>query len=395
MAALIAVPAASAAPTPFVDIHSAGPLSDIYIGNDLGCQVRSGGFSSTEFFPNAAGPGDCGTFLFLNSDNVSGGLFGPDFANHAGGTHTTFNFRARKCRSRPPAARRLPGRAQRRARTRSRTTVTLTSADGKYPRRLQLTEVDSYVVGNDFYRTDVTVTNIGTVTPDNGGELYHAGDCHLRGSDTGFGAFEPNQVSPNTAACTPNVLGNPPSALEEFVPITAGDGWEQNDGPDDLGGPQRRKPPATPARVAVGRRRTTREAIEYPVPALTPGQSSSTFSFDTKIVDTVPTGGFSLTGTAGTPLDGTVATITDPNTSATASAYSATINWGDGTASRERSAEVTAASRSPATTPTPCRGTFPVAVTITSAAPSQGSRPSTTRRRSRQRRRPSSPERRR
>ncbi|HEY6477015.1 MAG TPA: hypothetical protein VI456_10565, partial [Polyangia bacterium] len=89
--ALLAVPAASAATTPFVDIHSAGPLSDIYIGNDLGCQVRSGGFSSTEYFPNASGPGDCGTFAFLTSDNVDGGLFGPDFANHPGGTHTTFN----------------------------------------------------------------------------------------------------------------------------------------------------------------------------------------------------------------------------------------------------------------------------------------------------------------
>jgi len=61
----------------------------------------------------------------------------------------------------------------------------------------------------------VTVTNIGMTTLENGGELYHAGDCFLRGSDTGFGASEPNQTSPDTAACTPNVLGNPASALEE------------------------------------------------------------------------------------------------------------------------------------------------------------------------------------
>src|SRR5579862_4087699 len=85
---LMVAPSAWAS-TPFVDIHSAGPLSDIYIGNDLGCQVRSGGFSSTEFFPNAAGPGDCGTFLFINADGPSEFL-GPDFANHAGGTHTSF-----------------------------------------------------------------------------------------------------------------------------------------------------------------------------------------------------------------------------------------------------------------------------------------------------------------
>ena len=47
----------------YVDIHSPGPLSDIYIGNDLSCQVRSGGFSSTEFFPNARRPGRLRTFL--------------------------------------------------------------------------------------------------------------------------------------------------------------------------------------------------------------------------------------------------------------------------------------------------------------------------------------------
>ncbi len=88
---VVMAPAAWGAATPSVDIHSAGPLSDIYIGNDLSCQVRSGGFSSTEFFPNASGPGDCGTFLFITPDGNSG-FFGPDFANHAGGTHTTGNF---------------------------------------------------------------------------------------------------------------------------------------------------------------------------------------------------------------------------------------------------------------------------------------------------------------
>ena len=51
------------------------------------------------------------------------------------------------------------------------------------------------------------------------------------------------------------------------------------------------------------------------------------------IVDTVPAGGFSFSGAAGTSVGGTVATIIDPNTSATSSAYSATINWGDGTTS--------------------------------------------------------------
>ena len=118
VAALIVAPAAWAqSPTPFVDIQSAGPLSNIYIGNDLGCQVSEGGFSSTEFFPNAAGPGDCGTFVDLTSDNVDGGLFGPDFADHAGGTHTTFSQGERRL-PRPPGTRRSQDRARRPAHTR-------------------------------------------------------------------------------------------------------------------------------------------------------------------------------------------------------------------------------------------------------------------------------------
>jgi Bacterial Ig-like domain (group 1) len=43
--------------------------------------------------------------------------------------------------------------------------------------------------------------------------------------------------------------------------------------------------------------------------------------------------GHDLSGTEGTEASGTVATFTDPNTAATASEYSATIEWGDGTTS--------------------------------------------------------------
>src|SRR5258708_26928777 len=42
------------------------------------------------------------------------------------------------------------------------------------------------------------------------------------------------------------------------------------------------------------------------------------------------TGGFSFAGVTGTPVSGTVATFTDPDTAATASEYSASIKWGDG-----------------------------------------------------------------
>ena len=128
--ALIVAPAAWAS-TPFIDIHSAGPLSDIYIGNDLGCQVRNGGFSSTEFFPNSAGPGDCGTFLYLNSDNVSGGLFGPDFANHSGGTATSFTQGETPFTSAGNQS--LSGSGTAASPYEVTTTVTLTSPTGNFP----------------------------------------------------------------------------------------------------------------------------------------------------------------------------------------------------------------------------------------------------------------------
>ena len=317
----------SQAATPATDIQSAGPLTDIYIGNDLSCQVRNGGFSSTEYFPNANGSGDCGTFLFLNSDNAAGGLFGPDFASHAGGTATSFP-QGEMPFTTSPGNQSISGSGSATSPYKVTTTVTLTSPTGNIPVVLEITQVDSYIVGENFYRTDVTVTNTGTVTPDNGAELYHAADCMLRGSNTGFGAFEPSSASPNTAACTPNVLGNPPSALEEFEPITPGNHWEQRTVPtlwSDLNGMNL----ADSCLNCRGTPLNTGEAIEYLVPALAPGQSQA-FSFETKIVDTTLAGGFSLSGTQGTAVGGTVATITDPDVNATASAYSAVINWGDG-----------------------------------------------------------------
>ena len=372
--ALITAPAAFAS-TPFEDIHSAGPLTDIYIGNDLGCQVRNGGFSSTEFFPNASGPGDCGTFLYLNSDTVPNTLFGPDFANHPGGTHTTGFSISETPFTASAGNQSFTGAGTAASPYRVTTVVTgtvLNQSGGTVA--LQITEVDSYIVGKNFYETDVTVKNIGgpnDATLDNGAELYHAADCQLRGLDTGFGAFEPNQASPVTAACTPNVSGNPPSAFEEFTPVTAGDTWEQAVIPTiwaNLDG-NTLNDNCNDCTVAVD----NAEGIEYPVSPLSPGQSSSTISFDTMIVDTVPTGGISRSGTAGTPTTGTVATITDPNTSATASAYSATINWGDGTTS---AGTITGGNGSFNVTGNhtySTAGTYPVAVTITSVGTSQGS----------------------
>ncbi len=51
-------------------------------------------------------------------------------------------------------------------------------------------------------------------------------------------------------------------------------------------------------------------------------------------------------------ISGTVATFSDPQTAELPGNSLATINWGDGTSTRERSPAATAVSRSPGTTPT-------------------------------------------
>jgi hypothetical protein len=367
--ALVVVPAASAAPTPFTDIHSAGPLSDIYIGNDLSCQVRSGGFSSTEFFPNAAGPGDCGTFLFINTDGPPEFL-GPDFLKHAGGTHTTGNFADTEVPF-TPVSQSISGSGT--SASPYRVTTVATGVDDTLT--LTFTEVDTYIVGSNLFQTNVTVSDTSADTGFNG-ELYHAADCELRGNDNGFGE-DPPPNSPNTATCTPNVLGNPPSALEQFMPITTttGQSWEQRQiGTPGVGGlwadlnDQALLNECDSCRGTVA---DTGIAIEWPI-ALAAGESQ-TFSFNTVVVDTVPTAGLSFTGPAGSTVGGTVATITDPNTSATASTYSATINWGDGSSSAGTITGGNGTFNVAGSHSYAAAGTYPLAVTITSVGTSQGS----------------------
>ena len=52
--------------TPFMDIASAGPLTHVWLGNELSCQVQHVTDGTThEFFPPSVVPGDCGTFIAM------------------------------------------------------------------------------------------------------------------------------------------------------------------------------------------------------------------------------------------------------------------------------------------------------------------------------------------
>jgi hypothetical protein len=201
--ALLAGAGSAGAAVPAVDIGSpSGPLTQVSVGNDLSCQVKHTGDTSLEFFPSSSTPGDCGTFLV-----VGGTLFTPDFSNHDSsatsslGTHTAFT----------------PGSQT--AKTGAGTSsnpfkvVTTASAGGT---GVSITQTDSYVQGQESYRTDVTITNGG------GGPqtivLYRAGDCFLQNSDSGFGFTG----ATNSVGCSANANNTPAGRIEEFFPITGG-----------------------------------------------------------------------------------------------------------------------------------------------------------------------------
>ena len=204
VATLIAVPTAWAS-TPFTDIHSAGPLSDIYIGNDLSCQARDGGFSSTEFFPNAAGPGDCGTSFNSGSDTANGGTVRAGLRKSCRRHEHEWQVPDRRDAVDPgePIAGWIRYRGEPVPGDNGRDGQRSVPERGQ-PIVFQITEVDTYVVGSNFYRTDVTLKNISGVDQIAQGTLYHAADCQLRGTTTGFGIAEPPLGAlQNGVACKP------------------------------------------------------------------------------------------------------------------------------------------------------------------------------------------------
>lgn len=196
------------AAVPFVDIASGGPLTSVTLGNELSCQVAYAGDARLELFPSAAKPGDCGTFVF-----AAGTLFAPNFAAHdtsstsAIGAYTPFT----------PVSQSPVGGSGSNASPFKVTTVADAGASG-----LRVTQSDSYIIGQESYRTDTTIRNAGAAAA--GGIVYRAGDCYLQNSDTGFGFVDP---SAGAVGCSINANNSPAGRIEQWYPITSGNQYMQ------------------------------------------------------------------------------------------------------------------------------------------------------------------------
>jgi len=85
---------------------------------------------------------------------------------------------------------------------------------------LRITQVDSYVVGEERYRTDVTLANSGSASVD--GILYRAMDCYLAGDDSSYG-----MQSGSSVGCSANPFNSPSGRIELLDPISSGNNYYQ------------------------------------------------------------------------------------------------------------------------------------------------------------------------
>jgi hypothetical protein len=191
-------------------IPGAGPLSAIYIDEDLGCQVQSSGDISPSFFGGTE-PGACGTFLSLTQapgEEVGfHHVFGPSppagVAPEAAYNTVSQEISGTGSQENPYVVRTVVEALE----PREELTV----------RAATIVETDTYVSGADSYETTIEVKGGAFILK---GTLYHAGDCFLSSLDTGFGAS--GVPTPGAVACAIQPADNPASRFMSFAPGTEG-----------------------------------------------------------------------------------------------------------------------------------------------------------------------------
>jgi hypothetical protein len=170
------------------EITSTGPLTRIIVSNGLNCQVAYRGDESFELFGEELG--SCGTFLALGNT-----VYGPSFTPASAIPWTPFD-------QKPVTGSGGSGDPYR-----------IVTSVNIVDQKVLLEQTDTYVAGEQAYRTDIKITNSGPAAQ--AGVLYRAGDCYLQESDVGFG-----RVDSGAPACIVDPAISP--RIEQWLPITPG-----------------------------------------------------------------------------------------------------------------------------------------------------------------------------
>jgi hypothetical protein len=265
-------------------IQSPGsPLSAIYVDDDLGCQVQAAGDLGPSFFGSTE-PGACGTFLALTEGQAV-----------AEGTHT-FGTKAPSDGFPPEADFEPDGPPSLEGNGTEATPFVAVTHAGAFEHEgevakfdvAELTETDSYVAGRDSYTTTITVENKG-VEPLKG-TLYHAGDCVLSGSDSGFGAV--NVPSSGAVACTSTPNDSPAGRFMAFAPTGGGPAPSFMEGPfTSVWSNIDKEATPFPSTIEGTSSPDNGMGLSWPIVlngAREPGNKSATVSFTTTISPFVP-----------------------------------------------------------------------------------------------------------
>ena len=178
-------------------IVSPGPLTKITTSPLLNCAVDHAGDTSGEWYGETA----CGTFVA-----VGGALFGPASVPAGSGATGATGYQAYTAVSQNgPTGTGSAGSPY------VLTTVVDLGGVG-----LRLTQTDSYVVGQESYRTDVSLTS--TDNAPHTAIVYRAGDCYLQDSDEGVGQV----FSGSAPSCKAEPSSADPNRIEGFFPLTGG-----------------------------------------------------------------------------------------------------------------------------------------------------------------------------
>ena len=88
---------------------------------------------------------------------------------------------------------------------------------------VSIVDTDSYVVGDEFYRTDVTLNNpTGSAIS---AIVYRGGDCFLQESDFGFGSVDPATGSVACVGVSSTSPPTPGTRIERWDPLTPGSSY--------------------------------------------------------------------------------------------------------------------------------------------------------------------------
>lgn len=192
----VSSPASAVGGTP---ITSAGPLTEILVGDDSQCQVFYAGDEDPEFY-GSDDDGACGTFVA-----VGGTLYGPESVPAGGDASPRTPF--------TPVSQSIVSGSGTAASPFRLTTVMDLGTSG-----IRLTETDTYVIGQEAYLTTVSLQN--TSGSAQSAVIYRAGDCYLQNSDDGFGQVDGDAVSCRSTES---------ERIEQWYPITPGSTYMEDE----------------------------------------------------------------------------------------------------------------------------------------------------------------------